>query len=67
MSSPQIHFNPCFCCFARKFVHVSLFFLFGVLAGNARRKSGGLLPCIVVHVLNNVVVVIAFIARGNAS
>ncbi len=44
-----------------------LFFLFGVLAGNARRKSGGLLPCIVVHVLNNVVVVIAFIARGNAS
>jgi len=34
-----------------------LFFFFGILAGFARKKSGGLLPCIVFHILNNVIAV----------
>ena len=33
-----------------------VFFLFGILVGIMRKKSGGLLPCIVFHILNNVVV-----------
>ncbi|MCL2329208.1 MAG: CPBP family glutamic-type intramembrane protease [Bacteroidetes bacterium] len=44
-------------------VHGSLFmlpvfFLFGILAGVARKKSGGLLPCIVFHILNNTIAIL---------
>lgn len=40
-----------------------LFFLFGILAGVARKKSGGLLPCIVFHILNNVIAILVIIVR----
>jgi len=44
-------------------VHLNLFllpvfFLFGILTGILRKKSGGLLPCIVLHILNNVIAII---------
>ena len=32
-----------------------VFFLFGILVGILRKKSGGLLPCIVFHALNNAI------------
>lgn len=35
-----------------------LFFLFGILAGNVRKKSGGLLPSITFHIINNLVAVL---------
>lgn len=37
-----------------------LFFLFGLLAGIVRKKSGGLLPGIVFHIVNNVTVLLVF-------
>jgi len=40
-----------------------LFFIFGILSGIARKKSGGLLPCIIFHILNNVIAICMFIVR----
>jgi hypothetical protein len=40
-----------------------LFFLFGILAGIARKQSGGLLPSIVIHILNNVIAILVIIVR----
>ena len=49
-------------------IHGSLFllpvyFLFGVTVGIMRKKSGGLLPCIVFHILNNVLALIVIFVR----
>ncbi|MCL2132312.1 MAG: CPBP family glutamic-type intramembrane protease [Lentimicrobiaceae bacterium] len=49
-------------------IHVNLFllpvfFLFGILLGVLRKKSGGLLPCIVFHILNNVMALLVIFAR----
>jgi membrane protease YdiL (CAAX protease family) len=49
-------------------VHLSLFlfpvfFLFGLFAGIMRKKSGGLLPGLVFHALNNILVLIILFVR----
>ena len=40
-----------------------LYFLFGILAGMARKKSGGLLPCITFHIINNLIAILVIIYR----
>lgn len=49
-------------------IHLNLFlfpvyFLFGIIAGILRRKSGGLLPGIVFHVINNLIAISILLLR----